>query len=149
MPIHNWHTRYPYVINLSKWDWRFMEMAHLVATWSKDPDHKVGAVMTSVSNRILSTGYNGPPQGIEANPEDKLLKTAHAELNCIINCHNGMLAHTIYVTRFPCSQCAALIIQTGIHRVVCPKIEPKSSWANSMLVAESMFKSIDMKLTTF
>ena len=130
---------------VTKWDKRFMEVAVLVSSWSKDPDNQVGAVLTTPDNRIISTGFNGLPKNIEAyTPNSKLAKTIHAEVNCIIQASSLPVGCTIYVTRFPCSQCAALIVQTGISRVVCHDMEPGSTWYPSMIVATELLSEANI-----
>ena len=123
----------------SKWDKRFAELANLISTWSKDPDNKVGAVLVSIDNRILSTGYNGLPKNVEHYTSVcKRERTVHAEVNCIIQAQSSPNGQAIYITRFPCAQCAALIAQVGISRVVCPAVETTSSWFPSMCVAREI-----------
>ena len=133
----------------TKWDERFMEVAKLVSSWSKDPDNQVGAVLVTPDNRIVSTGFNGMPKNIEAyTPNSKLAKTIHAEVNCIIQSLSSPVGHTIYITRYPCSQCAALIVQTSISRVVCPAMEPESTWYASMLVATELLAEACIPIQT-
>lgn len=125
-------------MGLNKWDRRFTEMAKLVSTWSKDPDNQVGAVLVSSDNRVLSTGFNGLPKGVDTvtkTRQDKLAMTLHAEVNCLIRAQPWPGERTLYVSRFPCSQCAALTIQAGVTRVVCPRPEVLSAWGYSMKVA--------------
>ena len=111
-----------------KWDKRFLEMAELVASWSKDPSTQVGAVAVDDQRRVLAMGYNGFPRGIEDSPERyenrgwKLDHVVHAEKNLIYNATwagvslNGA---TVYVHGLPiCHQCSLGLIQTGIKRVV-------------------------------
>jgi dCMP deaminase len=118
-------------MDLSRWDVRFFEVAVLVSTWSKDPGTRVGAVLVS-DRRVLATGYNGFPSGIDDNPERyadrevKLAYTVHAEVNALLNAaKNGAKTEgsTLYATFHPCVNCAAAIIQGGIQRVVCPSVE--------------------------
>lgn len=118
-------------MSVSHWDLRFMEMASLVSSWSKDPGTKVGAVLVGDRN-ILATGYNGFPSRIADNPERyadrevKLAYTVHAEVNALLNAaKNGAKTDgaTLYATFHPCVNCAASIIQGGIARVVCPRVE--------------------------
>ena len=54
-------------MNGKKWDKRFLELAKLVGSWSKDPSTKVGAVIVDCNNRIISVGYNGFPKGVKDN----------------------------------------------------------------------------------
>jgi len=130
-----------------KWDKRFTEVAKLVSSWSKDPDNKVGAVLVSESNRILSTGFNGLPKGVDQIVGDKLAITLHAEVNCLIQATPWPGKKTLYVSRFPCAQCAALIVQTEVTRVVCPPPERTSSWFDAMMIAYSLLKEADISIT--
>ena len=116
---------------MNKWDDRFMRIADEVASWSKDPGTKVGAVLVR-DRRILATGYNGFPLGIADTDEryndrpTKLNLTVHAEINSILNAaKNGATTKgsTLYVTFPPCVHCSSAVIQAGVKRVVCPAIE--------------------------
>ena len=111
------------------WDEYFMGVAILSGMRSKDPSTQVGACIVSPDNKILSMGYNGLPVGCsddefpwtrEGDPLDnKYLFTAHSELNAILNYRGGSLEGSkIYVTLFPCNECAKAIIQAGIKDVV-------------------------------
>lgn len=111
------------------WDEYFMGVAILSGMRSKDPSTQVGACIVSPDNKILSMGYNGLPVGCsddefpwtrEGDPLDnKYLYTAHSELNAILNYRGGSLEGSkIYVTLFPCNECAKAIIQAGIKDVI-------------------------------
>jgi len=111
------------------WDEYFMGVAHLAALRSKDPNTQVGACIVSSDNKILSIGYNGLPIGCsddefpwnrEGEPYDnKYFYTTHSELNAILNYRGGSLEGSkMYVTLFPCNECAKAIIQSGIRTVV-------------------------------
>ena len=108
------------------WDSRFMVLATVVATWSKDPDRKVGAVLVSEDRRQVSVGFNGFPRGIADTGERlsdrrmKLSLTVHAERNALDNAGFSADGCTLYTTRFPCSQCAKGVIQKGVTRLVTP-----------------------------
>lgn len=130
---------------ISKWAFRFNQMAELVGSWSKDPSTQVGAVIAK-NNRIVSVGFNGYPHGISdsANIDDremKYLKTLHAEENAILFAKRDLDGCDIYVTHFPCPNCAAKIIQTGIAAVHCPVQSEDflSRWADKVKVSEDMF----------
>lgn len=124
---------WPRTVALRKWDHRFIGIALEVASWSKDPSTKVGAVLVSPCKKKVSWGYNGFPAGIAdtkerlSNKELKNKLTVHAELNCILNA-TETIGWTMYVTKPPCIKCAAAIIQAGIEVVVCPSLDPNSSW---------------------
>lgn len=118
------------------WDEYFMGIAALSALRSKDPNSQVGACIVSEENKILSVGYNGFPIGCsdekfpwrrEGEPtKTKYPYVVHSELNAILNYRGGSLYGTkIYVTLFPCNECAKAIIQAGIKTVIydCDKYE--------------------------
>ena len=110
------------------WDEYFMGVAKLAAMRSKDPSTQVGACIVSSDNKILSMGYNGCsddefPWGKEHETDDpynaKYLYTTHSELNAILNYRGGSLEGSkLYVTLFPCNECAKAIIQAGIRTLV-------------------------------
>ena len=109
------------------WDGYFMGVAALSAMRSKDPNTQVGACIVSPEHKILSMGYNGFPLGCsddeftwEREGEDnKYFYSTHSELNAILNYRGGSLeGATIYVTLFPCNECAKAIIQSGIRTLV-------------------------------
>ena len=112
------------------WDEYFMGIAFLSAKRSKDPNTQVGACIVSQDNKILSMGYNGFPNGCSdedfpwnresADPYDnKYFYTTHSELNAILNYRGGSLEGAkLYVSLFPCNECAKAIIQSGIRTVV-------------------------------
>ena len=111
------------------WDEYFMGVAILSGMRSKDPNTQVGACIVSADNKILSMGYNGFPTGCsddefpwtrEGAPLDnKYLYTTHSELNAILNYRGGSLEGSkLYVSLFPCNECAKAIIQAGIKTVI-------------------------------
>lgn len=108
----------------TKWDRHFMALARMSANMSKDPKRAVGAVIVDSLRRQVGSGYNGFPRGVRDDPErylDKMVKlkmVVHAEANAILNSVTRINGCTLYSTTFPCSECAKLIIQTGIAKVV-------------------------------
>lgn len=111
------------------WDEYFMGVAMLSAMRSKDPGTQVGACIVSPKNRILSMGYNGFPNGCSDDEfpwsredelmENKYLYSTHGELNAILNYRGGSLEGAkLYVTLFPCNECAKAVIQSGITTIV-------------------------------
>ena len=114
------------------WDEYFMGVAELSARRSKDPSTQVGACIVSEDNKILSMGYNGFPKGcsddvfpwtkirVEEDPYNaKYFYTTHAELNAILNSRGGSLeGSTIFVTLFPCNECAKALIQAGVKTMI-------------------------------
>jgi dCMP deaminase len=111
----------------TNWSARFLQLAALVASWSKDPTTQVGAVAVDDRKHILETGYNGPPQGVEDlelrfQRPAKYLWTAHAEANLVATAAATRLrGSTVYVTHLCCAQCAALLINAGVRKVVCDR----------------------------
>ncbi len=135
---------------ITKWAYRFYQMAQLVGSWSKDPSTQVGAVIAK-DNRIISVGFNGYPHGISDSAdtderEMKYLKTLHAEENAILFAKRDLDGCDIYVTHFPCPNCAAKIIQTGITAVYCPEQSEDflSRWGEKVKVSEDMFKQANV-----
>jgi len=117
-----------------KWEKRFLEMAQLVASWSKDPSTKVGAVIVRPDMTIASVGYNGFPRGMNDHPtlyEDrdvKLSRIVHAEMNAILHAKEPLTGYTLYTWPvLTCDRCAAHVIQAGIVRVCAPKATPELS----------------------
>lgn len=105
-------------------DQRYMRMARIWAENSYCERRKVGALLVK-DKMIISDGYNGTPSGFENNCEDENNMSRpyvlHAEANAITKVarsHNSSDGATLYVTASPCMECAKLIIQSGIKRVV-------------------------------
>lgn len=114
--------------NLS-WDEYFMGIALLSAKRSKDPSTQVGACIVDPNNKVVSIGYNGMPRGVDDDKipwghgeglDSKYLYVCHAEFNAILNTRDGSALNgcRIYVTLFPCNECAKAIIQTGIKEII-------------------------------
>lgn len=124
-----------------------MGIAMLSAMRSKDPNSQVGACIVR-DNKILSLGYNGMPIGCdddimpwgrEGNElETKYMYVCHSELNAILNAGKDLHGSTMYVTLFPCNECAKAIIQSGIKRIVY--LDDKYRDANNNIAARHMFK---------
>lgn len=113
---------------MSKWDERFLKMAELVASWSKDPSTKCGAVIVRPDKTVASVGFNGFPKGCDdaselyEDRELKLSRVVHAEQNALLHAGEPVKGYTMYT--WPpgygpsCDRCSAHIIQAGITRVV-------------------------------
>lgn len=138
--------------NCPSWDETYMEIAHTIKRRSKDPSTQVGAVIVGSDNRILSTGYNGTPHGFDDasfpwgkgsdNPlENKSLFVIHAELNAILNFKGlgkDLDGATVYVTLFPCNECAKTLVQSGVNRVVYSEKRDSTSYkAASILFGQA------------
>ena len=142
-------------MNLQKWDERYLQMAALVASWSKDPRAKVGAVIVR-NNRVVATGFNGLPSEVLDNQDrliDKRIKlemTVHAEENALIVAGINAEGATIYLHGKPvCARCAGSIIQAGIRRVVAMHPETsddkRSAWREVGLIALAMLGEAGIK----
>ena len=116
------------VDNVLTWDEYFMGLAHLSALRSKDPNTQVGAAIVDENHRVVSVGYNGFPTGVSDDDfpwsregdvlTSKYAFVVHAELNAILNSQRSVRGCTIYVSLFPCNECAKAIIQSGIKKIV-------------------------------
>lgn len=110
-----------------KWDPRFIEMAKLVASWSKDPSTQTGAVIVGPDKRVISVGFNGFPAGMEDkeewynNREEKLSRIVHAEINAVIFAGKIPPDSTLYTYPFmSCDRCVVQMLQAGIRRFIAP-----------------------------
>ena len=117
-----------------KWDKRYVELARLVASWSKDPSTQVGAVLVRPDNSVASIGYNGFPRGIEDSEErlndreTKYSYIVHAEMNAVLNAHDSVRGDTLFLwPLLCCDRCAPHMIQAGIRRVVAPTCPPEKA----------------------
>lgn len=135
--------------NRRKWDDRYLQLAQHVSTWSKDPKAQVGAVILDAQGRLCAVGYNGFPRQVEdsnerlEDQETKLDIIIHAEANAITIAGRGTVGGEIFVYGKPvCAQCAGLIIQSGIARVVAeaPKHGTDSKWDKRGLLAVAILK---------
>ncbi|MBR2802752.1 MAG: dCMP deaminase family protein [Erysipelotrichaceae bacterium] len=136
------------------WDEYFMGLAHLSALRSKDPNTQVGACIVDTNKRVVSIGYNGMPYGCsdDAYPwerEGDYLNTkypfvVHAELNAILNAPRSVQNCIIYVSLFPCNECAKAIIQSGIKKVVYE--DDKYAGTDSIIASKKMLKSAGVEL---
>jgi len=132
-----------------KWDKRFLELAKLISTWSKDPSTKVGCVIINSSRSIISTGYNGFPRGIEDsderlnNRELKYSIVCHAEENALLHAANigvSLKNCIAYCTWPPCTRCARSLIQVGVKEIVYPdNITIPERWINDFKLSDSLF----------
>lgn len=133
---------------MDSWDHRFLRLAKEVASWSKDPSTKVGAVAVGPNRNVLAQGYNGFPRGIfdyedrYNNREVKYRYVVHAEMNVIYNAsYNGVSLDgaTLYIHGLPpCSECAKGILQVGIKCVIIPSMVIPEQWRESWLHSSSM-----------
>lgn len=136
------------------WDEYFMGVSMLSGLRSKDPNTQVGACIVSNDNKILSMGYNGLPNGCSDDDfpwerEGDFLDTkypfvTHSELNAILNYRGGSLDGTkLYVSLFPCNECAKAIIQAGIRTVVYR--DDKYNGTDANIASKKLFDAAGVK----
>ena len=140
------------------WDEYFMGIAVLSGLRSKDPATKVGACIVDSDNKVVSIGYNGMPRGLDESQlswnrgedlDSKYLYVCHAEFNAILNTRVGSALKDcrLYVTLFPCNECAKAIIQSGIKEVIYKDDKYKTS--DNVIVSKSMFDTCGVKYTEY
>lgn len=111
-----------------KWHLRFLEMAKLVASWSRDPSTKVGAVLAEDNHHVVSVGFNGFPASMPDNEvwynnrEEKYSRIIHAEVNALLFAPTPLPeTATLYTYPFiPCDRCIVQMLQAGIKTFVAP-----------------------------
>lgn len=144
--------------NYLTWEEYFMGIALLSAQRSKDPNTQVGACIVNGNNIILSTGYNGMPKGCSDDhlpwereggfQDTKYAYVCHAELNAILNSDGRSLTDsTLYVTCFPCNECAKAIIQAGIKKVIY--LEDKYPNTDATKVSKKLLAMAQVSLKKF
>lgn len=138
-----------------KWDQRFLDLAKLCGSWSKDPSTQVGAVIVDGNNRIVSIGFNGFPQGVEDSEErlvDRETKydiIVHAEANALMFASKSVEGCTLYTWPFqPCSRCAGLIIQSGITRVVSV-VHSDERWKKNFEISRKLLQEAHVRLDLY
>lgn len=140
------------------WEEYFMGIAFLSAQRSKDPNTKVGACIVDQNNKVVSIGYNGMPTGLDESKlswnkgeglDSKYLYVCHAEFNAILNTRGGtdLRGCSLYVTLFPCNECAKMIIQTGIKEIVYADNKYKDTVGT--LASAKMLEMADVKLRQY
>lgn len=136
------------------WDEYFMGVALLSAQRSKDPSTQVGACIASSDNKVITMGYNGMPIGCsddfmpwqrqgEGELDNKYLYVCHAEFNAILNSYAPVKGAKLYVSLFPCNECAKAIIQSGIKEVIY--LSDKYEGTVSNLASKKLFDIAGIK----
>lgn len=115
--------------NQEKWDRRFLELAELVATWSKDPSTRAGAVIVTADRKGVFIGYNGFPSPMPDVPksyddrEEKYSRIIHCEMNALLSAGRQAEGATLYTYPLAsCDRCFVHMAQAGIRRFVAPKL---------------------------
>jgi len=133
-----------------KWAGRILDMAHKVASWSKDDSTKVGAVITTNDGRPVSWGFNGMPMGIDDSVPSRHVRPVkykwmcHAERNAMDFAPGDLSNCIMFVTFSPCTTCAQSIIQRQIKTIVVDADfsadKMPERWQEDMLVAVEMLR---------
>ena len=111
-------------MQLTTWDKRFLDLAHHVAQWSKDPSTQVGCVIVNPQRIVVGMGYNGFPRGVKDGADryddrpTKYAMVVHAEANAILNAVGSTRGTLAYVTHHPCASCSGLLIQAGVRAII-------------------------------
>jgi len=137
---------------LTEWDKRRLEVARLVAGWSKDPNAKVGSVIADRQGRVIALGYNGFAAGIEDtderlnNNDVKQETILYAEMNAILIANRLAEGGSLYVVgKQVCARCDSIIIQSGIRRVIGEyPDDPRSKWTATGLRAIQMLSEANI-----
>ena len=142
------------------WDEYFMGIAMLAARRSKDPNTQVGACIVSQDNIIISTGYNGMPKGCSDDEfpwgregdelDTKYPFVTHSELNAILNYRGNLEGSKLYVSLFPCNECAKAIIQSGISEIIYlydKYADTKETKASKRMLTSAGIKFTQLKVT--
>jgi dCMP deaminase len=141
--------------SISKKHVRFLYLAEHVSNWSKDPSTKTGCVIVRPDSTVAAVGYNGFPRAIKdreellSNREEKYKRTIHCEMNAILSSRERLDGYTLY--NWPgqsCERCAVHIIQSGIFKVVSPKINNDFAerWKEQTKLAEELFSEAGVEI---
>lgn len=144
---------------MENWDKKFIKLSKHISDWSKDKNKKVGAVIVDADNVVLSMGYNGIPRGCNDTEEcryerpTKYLFTEHAERNAIYHAARhgvSLKGCKMYVTLFPCADCARAMIQSGITKLIAPEPNLEHDvWGEHFKAAIQMMEEAKIQITLF
>jgi len=141
---------------MADWDTRFIELARHIGQWSKDQSRQVGCVIIGPNNEVRSTGFNGFPRGADETVSSRHLRptkylwTEHAERNAIYNAARmgtPLDGCRMYLSWFPCMDCARAIVQVGIVELVA--LRPNTDdpqWGSDFSAALELFKETKISL---
>lgn len=142
-----------------KWDRRFLELAQLFGTWSKDRSARTGCVIVGPDRLLRASGYNGFARGIDDDLNErherpaKYSWTEHAERNAIYNAARlgiAVVGCTAYVNWFPCADCARAIVQAGMSRLVGLKPDHTDErWGADFEFATAMLEESGVEISLY
>lgn len=142
---------------MTDWNTRFISLAEIIGSWSKDPSKKIGAIVVDKDNRIVSTGFNGFARGVAdikeslENKDVKRLLMLHAEENAILYAKQDLSGCRIYIAGLPpCVHCASMIIQSGIKEVYFKNLDPNKKvsefWQSNLKLATEILTKAGVKI---
>lgn len=138
---------------ISKWEYRYLEVAKKVSRWSKDPSTQCGSVIVDIDNKIVSTGFNGFPKHIFDNIlryKDRDLKyqlVVHSEINTLLQAKQSVKGFSIYsYPMIPCIRCCVTLIQAGITKIVTCPISKKLKIRWDPTLCEEILKEAGIEL---
>lgn len=152
MAVTNKITTHP----ADKWDLRFLQVAKLVSTWSKDPSTKTGAVIVRPNKSVVSVGFNGFPRTMPdfgvlyQNREEKYSRIVHCEINAQLHAFEPLNGYTLYTYPFAsCDRCVVQMLQAGITRFVYPKpsADALTRWAEAFQKTEKYMSECGAQFT--
>lgn len=140
-----------------KWDNRFLKLSLEVASWSKDPSTKSGAVIVRPDKTIVSVGYNGFPRKMSdadklyADREKKYSRVVHCEVNALIAAREQVTGCTLYTNWMCCDRCVVQMIQAGITRFVFYEATPEQleRWGEAFKLTASYMDEAGCERTEY
>ena len=142
---------------MDKWDTRWLNLAASKAAWSQDPSTGVAAIVVRDHKFDIASGFNGLPGGMDDGilaslpREAKYEMMIHAEVNAVILSRQNLCGCHMYIHPMsPCGRCASVIAQTGITRVVAPRLHEDSAlfrrWEPSLAIGRYVLKACGVEL---
>ena len=138
---------------ITKWDYRYLEIAKKVSMWSKDPSTQCGSVIIDTKNKIVSTGFNGFPKRIEdsksryLNRNLKYQLVIHSEINALLQAKISVNGFSIYsYPMIPCIRCCVILIQAGIKKIVTCLMPKKLENRWDPILNENILKEANIEL---
>lgn len=141
-------------MNQPKWDVRFLEMARLVSTWSRDPSTQTGAVIVRPDKGVVSVGFNGFAKPMEDreewynNREEKYSRIVHCEINALIQAQKSVEGCILYTYPFACcDRCTVQMAQAGIKRFVFPSptVDALTRWSSAFEKTKQYMREMSLE----
>lgn len=142
----------------TKWDLRFLNLARLISTWSRDPSTKTGAVIVRPNKSVAGVGFNGFPQGMPDNEEwyanrnEKYSRVVHCEVNALLFANGPIEGACLYTYPFlSCDRCFVQMAQAGIKRFVAPKptLDAISRWGEALDRVREYVAEMNLKICEY